>query len=86
MIISISKWRAMRQAVNLAETMSSDPMIRARARIRSMKEVARREQREKNPVPAQVVQLDTRSYEVRQRERSLLQFFDMFARLNGDKD
>lgn len=64
-VILITNWRAARQARNLAEALSSDPRISEPARARSLAEVMRREKRARNPVPAEVIYLDTRLYELR---------------------
>jgi alcohol dehydrogenase class IV len=59
-VIQIARVRAARQARNLAEAMSSDPSVRARARTRAIAEINRREQRLKQPRQlAEVVVLPT---------------------------
>jgi hypothetical protein len=59
-VVHIAKVRAARQAQNLAESLSSDPVVRARARARAIAEINRREQRRLQPrQPAEVVVLPT---------------------------
>jgi hypothetical protein len=59
-VVLITNWIAARAARYMAESMSSDPAIRAAARARAIAAVNRREQRAKRPYLAEVVQLDTR--------------------------
>jgi hypothetical protein len=87
MIILITNWRAARRARDLAEATSPDPLVRARARIRSLQEVVRREQRAVSPVPAEVLQLDTRVYESRLRARVRAEKAErLAARRDGGND
>lgn len=59
-VILLDNLRAARAARNLAESMSSDPGARQRARVRAMNAVMRRERLLKNPQPAEVVVLPLR--------------------------
>lgn len=68
-VIYLAKVRAARTALNLAESMSSDPVLRAAARARALGQVMRREQRLKQPQLAEVVFLDTRMAELRKSLR-----------------
>jgi hypothetical protein len=64
-VIYLANVRAARAARNLAESLSSDPMVRYAARVRAIAAIARREQRWMNPQPAEVIYLDTRIAELR---------------------
>lgn len=68
-VILMSRLRAARQAKNLAESMSSDPAVRQRARLRALGEVMRRERQVRHPQLAEVVYLDTRIFELRKSLR-----------------
>jgi hypothetical protein len=59
-VIYLPKVRAARAALNLAESLSSDPVLRAAARARALGEVMRRERLARQPQLAEVVVLPTR--------------------------
>lgn len=86
MIIRLADWRAMRRAQDLRDALSSDPLVRNQARIRSLRAMVEAERRARFPAPAPVVWLDTSRYEARWRERQMLEYFDMVARRDGDRD
>jgi hypothetical protein len=63
-VIYLANVRAARAARNLAESLSSDPAVRRAARVRAIAAINKREQRWKNPQPAEVIYLDTRIAEL----------------------
>lgn len=54
-VILIDNARARRAAINLAESMSSNPSVRAAARARALAMVNQREARRKHPFKAEVI-------------------------------
>jgi hypothetical protein len=86
MIIRLADWRAMRRAQELRDALSSDPLVRNQARIRSLRAMVDAEQRARFPTLAPVVWLDTGKFEARWRERDMMAFFDLAARRDGKHD
>ena len=86
MIIRMADWRAMRRARDLADALSSDPLVRAAARIRTLRVLVAARQRALARAPAPVLWLDTGKFEARWRERDMMAFFDLAARRDGKHD